>query len=353
MNKNKKIKFGFLGLGNVVQSRVGDVFLKELKNCKVVAVFDKDKDKTKKFSNIFKCNYVNNEKYFFKQNFKVCYVSTPSGSHFNDILKCFKNNKHVVVEKPPVLKTDQLLFLSKIAKKKKLNFFVIYQNRENKSVKFVKKFLNQNQKDKIILVNLNLLWSRPQKYYSNWHGKWKFDGGVLAQQGIHYIDLLCYFFGKPIKAISLMDNVSNKLEAEDTHIGLIKFKKANCTIGLSTALRPKDLKASIEIFCQRKTIRLFGLCCNKVSIENYDETKLKFFKKLSKINSEEVSGGMGKSHFKCFDAIIKKLQKKNSKPLKAIETLDTLKLINMLYQSSSKNSWVENNSINISSRLGN
>ena len=54
MNKNKKIKFGFLGLGNVVQSRVGDVFLKELKNCKVVAVFDKDKDKTKKFSNIFR-----------------------------------------------------------------------------------------------------------------------------------------------------------------------------------------------------------------------------------------------------------------------------------------------------------
>ena len=133
----------------------------------IKAVFDKDKKKIKEFSKYFNCSETSSEKLFFKQNFKICYISTPSGSHFKDILKCFKNNKHVVVEKPPVLKIKQLLFLSKFAKRKKLNFFVIYQNRENKSVKFVKKFLDQNKNDKIVLVNLNLLWSRPQKYYSN------------------------------------------------------------------------------------------------------------------------------------------------------------------------------------------
>jgi UDP-N-acetyl-2-amino-2-deoxyglucuronate dehydrogenase len=353
MKKNKKIKFGLLGLGNVVQGRVKNLFTKELKNCSVKAVFDKDKKKIKEFSKYFNCSETSSEKLFFKQNFKICYISNPSGSHFKDILKCFKNNKHVVVEKPPVLKIKQLLFLSKFAKRKKLNFFVIYQNRENKSVKFVKKFLNQNKNDKIVLVNLNLLWSRPQKYYSNWHGKWKHDGGVIAQQGIHYIDLLCYFFGKPIKAVSLINNVSNKLEAEDTHVGLIKFKNANCTIGLTTALRPNDLKASIEIYCQKKIIRLSGLCCNNVSIENYDKSKFKYYKKLGKNNSEKVINGMGNSHLNCFDKIVKKLQNKTSKPLKAIETIDTLKLINMLYRSSSKAGWIKNNKTIINSRLGN
>ena len=66
-------------------------------------------------------------------------------------------------------------------KRKKLHFFVIYQNRENKSVKFVKKIFLAKTKMIKVLVNLNLLWSRPQKYYSNWHGKWKHDGGVIAQ----------------------------------------------------------------------------------------------------------------------------------------------------------------------------
>ena len=56
----------------------------------------------------------------------ICYISTPSGNHFKDILKCFKYNKNVIVEKPPVLKVSELLKLNKIAKKE-LKFYVIYQ----------------------------------------------------------------------------------------------------------------------------------------------------------------------------------------------------------------------------------
>ena len=128
MTKNKKIKFGLLGLGNVVRGRVKNIFANELKNSSVEAVFDKDKKKVKEYSKYFRCSETFKENLFFKKNFKICYISTPSGSHFNDILKCFKYNKHVVVEKPPVLKIKQLIFLNKLAKKKKLNFFVIYQN---------------------------------------------------------------------------------------------------------------------------------------------------------------------------------------------------------------------------------
>ena len=63
--------------------------------------------------------------------------------------------------------------------------------------------------------------------------------------------MLCHFFGKPIKAISIISNISNKLEAEDTHIGVVKFKNVTCTIGLSTALKKSDFKASIEIISQK------------------------------------------------------------------------------------------------------
>ena len=63
---------------------------------------------------------------------------------------------------------------------------------------------------------------------------------------------------------------------------------------------------------------------------------------------------MTKANLKAqFDEIVKKLQNKTSKPLKAIETIDTLKLINMLYRSSSKVGWIKNNKTIINSRLGN
>ena len=49
----KKIKFGILGLGRVVENRVFKVFKNELKNSKVVSVFDKDKKKILKFKKLF------------------------------------------------------------------------------------------------------------------------------------------------------------------------------------------------------------------------------------------------------------------------------------------------------------
>ncbi len=348
----KKIKFGFLGLGTVVKIKVADVFLKELKNVNVSAVFDKNKKKVIEYSKIFNCKKSQNINDFFSQDFDICYISTDSGSHYKNILDCFKNNKHVVVEKPPVLKVNQLIQLDKIAQKKRLGFYVIYQNRENKAVEYVKKYLVKNHKEKITFVNLKLLWCRMQNYYSRWHGKWKTDGGVLAQQGIHSVDLLCHFFGKPIQSVSLMRNVSNKLQAEDTNAGLIKFKKVDCTYCLTTALRPKDLGASIEIFMQKKIIKLDGLCCNKLSIHNYDNSQKKLLEKISKKNSQKVKNGIGVSHTKCFKEIIKKLRKQKANPLKAIDTLETLKLINMLYKSCEQNKWVRNEN-KISSRLGN
>lgn len=354
MHKNKKtVKFGILGLGRVVEKRVCSVFANEITNAKVVAVFDKDKKKNIKFSKIFNCEVTTNLEDFFNKNIDIVYVATESGNHYNNIINCFKFNKNVVVEKPPVLKVSQLIRLDNIAKRKKLKFFSIYQNRENKSVKFIKENFKKIFNEKIIFVNLKLLWSRNQKYYFDWHGKWKMDGGVLAQQGIHYIDLLCYFFGTPLKCISLMENKSNKLQAEDTHIGLVQFQTTNCTINLTTALKPSDQEASIEIFSKTKMVKLYGLCCNKIKIISFDGKKRKLFNSISKQNSFEVPSGYGLSHKIVFQNIVDSFLKKNStRPLEAINTQNTLKLVHMFYKSVEKRKWIINDKGNFNSKLG-
>ena len=348
------IKFGILGLGRVVEKRVFSVFSKELKGGKVAAVFDKNKKKNKKFALLFDCKLTKNLKDFFSKKLDIIYVATESGNHFKNINDCFKFNKNVIVEKPPVLKLKQLYKLNKTAKKKKLNFFSIYQNRENTSVNFLKKNLKKLiHNDKIIFVNLKLLWSRDQSYYSDWHGKWKMDGGVLAQQGIHYVDILCYLFGKPIKCVSLMDNKSNKLQAEDTHVGIVKFKTTTCTINLTTALRSVDHEATIEIFTKKKIIKLYGLCCNKIKIMTYDKQKNKYFKSISRRYSKEVPSGYGLSHRAVFQKIIDYfLKSKSDIPLEAINTENTLKIVNMFYKSAEENKWIFNYKKNINSKLG-
>ena len=60
----KNIKFGILGLGRVVENRVYKVFNKELKNSKIVSVFDKNINKNEKYSKLLKLKKSTSLKHF-------------------------------------------------------------------------------------------------------------------------------------------------------------------------------------------------------------------------------------------------------------------------------------------------
>ena len=47
---------------------------------------------------------------------------------------------------------------------------------------------------------------------------------------------------------------------------------------MSTAFRPRDFEASINIYCKKRIISLSGLCCNKVSINELNQNTNNFIK---------------------------------------------------------------------------
>ena len=162
---NKKVKFGIIGLGRVIEKRVANVFLKEVKNAEVVAVYDKNKKKNLKYSKIFKCKFSKNLNQFFQNKIDIVYIATESGNHYKIAMECFKNNKNVIVEKPPTLTIKKLELLEKVALKKRLDFFCIYQNRYNSSVIWVKKYLPKIMNKIISLLLLVALFPLPYSYY--------------------------------------------------------------------------------------------------------------------------------------------------------------------------------------------
>ena len=140
------------------------------------------------------------------------------------------------------------------------------------------------------------------------------DGGVASQQGIHYIDILCFLFGSPLKSISHISNKSNNLQAEDTHSTLIVFKNnLTCTCNFTTALRPVDYEASINIVMKEEILSLGGLCCNKIDHTSFKKNYKKNMKMKCRENSEKVKNGYGNSHNKAIQLIIDFTLKKISK----------------------------------------
>lgn len=65
--------------------------------------------------------------------------------------------------------------------------------------------------------------SRPPEYYEGWHGKFATDGGVLAQQGFHCLDLVCWIGGTPVSVQAVGRNKRHQIECEDTASVKIRF----------------------------------------------------------------------------------------------------------------------------------
>ena len=103
------------------------------------------------------------------------------------------------------------------------------------------------------------------------HGKL---GGVTNQQAIHHIDVARWIFGPISKVNSVMTNQINKLQ-QDTNNALLRFKSgATGSMQVTTAVRPKDLTASLEIIGEKGFMVLGGIALNKIE---------KFISKISLI----------------------------------------------------------------------
>ena len=79
------------------------------------------------------------------------------------------------------------------------------------------------------------------------------------QQAIHHIDVMNWLIGPVSEVCSVSANQLNKLEAEDTLVGLIKFDNGALAIEATTAARPIDYEASLSVVGEKGYAVIGGL----------------------------------------------------------------------------------------------
>ena len=90
---------------------------------------------------------------------------------------------------------------------------------------------------RIVYIQSTKFRHRPRSYYQDgWHGTWAFDGGVLAQQAIHCIDLVCWIAQRaPARVAALGFRAAHEIECEDTGSVLMDFGDFAATVTGTTA----------------------------------------------------------------------------------------------------------------------
>ena len=334
-----RFKVSIIGLGRICCHYLKILNSKEFNNVNITSVCDIKKNKLVKFTRKYKhaLTFTNLKDLFKFDNPDLLIIATPSGNHYENAKLALNKGCNVLIEKPITLKPKQAEHLYDLARLNKKKIFVAFQNRYNPSIKILKNFLNKKKFGKIITISSRLRWCRYPNYYKDdWHGTWKLDGGVLANQAIHILDILLWFFGPVKKVFSISKNVINKLEAEDTIVSTIEFSSGVIgTLEATTACRPSDYEVSLSVIGEKGVVELGGLCLNKIRKWSFINSfyKEKFIKNKF---SEKINMAYGNGHVFLLKDIFKNINKKNLTSLHSKnEILMPIELLHAMYKSAS------------------
>ena len=329
------IRFALIGCGRIALRYAKLLSKNSIPGAQLLAVCDHDPEKANSFHDTYSvpCVYSQEELYDkFGNDIDVVCVLTHSGDHYSSTLLAASHGKHIVVEKPIALTLKHGHEMIAACKKNNSQLFVVKQNRYNLPIKRLKQAITNGDLGKIHLANIHVLWCRDQSYYdqASWRGTWKNDGGVLANQAIHHIDLLQWLVG-PVKSIFAKSiRALSKIEAEDTAVATITFENgAIGTIEATTATRPTDIEASITLLGSKGTVKIGGFALNKVEIWN---TSKKDQPKDIHEWDENPPNIYGFGHQSYLTDVVNTLNKKTQPSVDGEEALKALEILTGAYQ---------------------
>ena len=262
------LKFALLGCGRIAKKHSELLGGGEIKNASLVAVCDIKEEKAKIIGDRYKIPYYTDMDIMMKnESIDVVSILTESGYHAKHVINLAKYGKHLVVEKPMALTLSDADKMIKACEKHACKLFVIKQNRFNVPVRKLREALEGDRFGKLVLGTVRVRWKRDQAYYDQdkWRGTWALDGGVLANQASHHIDMLEWMMGDVLSVFAKANTSLVDIEAEDTAAVILKFK--NGALGIieaTTATRPNDLEGSISILGEKGTAVISGFALNKM-----------------------------------------------------------------------------------------
>lgn len=149
--------------------------------------------------------------------FSVC---TPNYLHDAHIRFGLRIGAHVICEKPLVLNPWNLDALSEFEQEYDRRVYTILQLRLHPSVQNLKERILAQDSPVRHKVRLTYITARGKWYYASWKGNEQKSGGIAANIGIHFFDMLLWVFGQP-KSIKIYR------QSHDRACGYLELEKAD------------------------------------------------------------------------------------------------------------------------------
>lgn len=183
--------------------------------------------------------------------FDIAVITSPSGTHNELAEAAIAAGIHVVVEKPIDASLAAGRRLAKLALDSTATVSVISQHRFDPSSIVVEKAIDAGDFGRITSAVASVAWWRSQAYYDSagWRGTWTGDGGgATCNQGIHTVDLLLWFLGKPVEVYAQTGTLAHeRMEVEDVAVATIRFTSGALAVLHTTTAAYPGLDVRIQV----------------------------------------------------------------------------------------------------------
>lgn len=202
--------------------------------------------------------YNNYDDVLADDNIDSVHICTPHYLHAPMVKKALKAGKKIICEKPVAITREE--FEDLLATPGIENVALVFQNRLNPCAAKLKEIADSGEYGALKATKAIVTWCRDKSYYDSgdWRGKWATEGGgVLINQSIHTLDLLCYVGGEVEDVDANMFNYSLKdvIEVEDTCVARLNYKNGNKGIFFATNAYTTTNFPQIEFVFEKATIR--------------------------------------------------------------------------------------------------
>ncbi len=251
------IRFAIIGTGAIAGQHAMGVL--DCPKAELVAVCDVNTERAQAFAaqyGIAKV-YSSDEQLLQDPDIDAVCICTPSGTHGALSMAAARAGKHILCEKPIETKREKIDALIAEVEKHNVKMECVYQSRFNPVARKVKEALDHGEFGRVLMASAYLKYYRSVDYYKSagWRATWEFDGGgCLMNQGVHGIDLVCWFMGGVKKVSAITRTQLHSIEVEDAAVAAVEYN--NGAIGIiegSTCITPAQ-NARFEIHCERGTI---------------------------------------------------------------------------------------------------
>ena len=222
MTEKMKIRWGFIGCGEVTEKKSGPAFA-SIEGSEVVAVMSRNIARAEDYArrhNIARW-YDDAQRLIDNPSVDAVYIATPPSTHATYAIMAMKSGKAVYVEKPMASNYEDCCRINRIAEKTGVPCFVAYYRRFLPYFQKVKNLVKEGAVGRVINVQIRFSVPPRDLDYNRANLPWRVQpdiagGGYFYDLAPHQIDLLQEMFGPIIEAEGYTANRGGLYATEDT-----------------------------------------------------------------------------------------------------------------------------------------